>query len=705
MKNTVSLVIAGLTRNPLMPVNNCLTISRGWRVKPAMTILFLFFLFVFGQLTAQTQLTNIPTLYITTDDGVDPWSREIYQSGRIIVKSSDPTENLDTITEIRGRGNSTWGASKKPYRIKLDKKYNLLNNKAKARSWVLLANDFDKALIRNAVAFKISELLGFEFSPSTRFVDLVLNGTYRGNYQLTDQIQVHKNRVPVEEQDSGVVAEPAITGGYFIEVDGFAGSPDFWFRTNKGMPITIHSPDADVINMTQYNYIQNFTQRFETALFASNFSDPVNGFRKYVDEKSLVDWYIASELTGNPDAFWSTYMYKYNNDEKFFFGPLWDFDIAFNNDGRLGDATYKLMRDYAHDPKTWIKQIWKADWFKRAVDARWTELVNEGILNSILTYINETVTLIDASQKKNNDKWHKTNNYQGEINTLKNYLQSRVNFLTTSFGTDVPPLPPEPSKPFVPEDYYYLLMNVNTNNVIEVADASLEVNTPLWMMNAKAEDAGGQRWVFKPIDPTLSYGDDYYQIYNANSGLVIAGNGKNNNLIQVKPDLKDYAQIWQVRPVLTGDIYGLTNLKTAYSATNKGGNAAEGTAVIENDTHLETNENQQWYLKKMEEITELPGYPEVPDETGTRVESENFSSQLTIYPNPVSDRLSISLHAGEAQHLSVKIYSMEGRLIYDAKFNATNKVEIPVSTIHSGLYLLKVNAGDNLQVIQKLYIR
>ncbi|GAB6012518.1 CotH kinase family protein [Viscerimonas tarda] len=659
---------------------------------------FILSLVAFVPIAAQTRLTNLPTLYITTDDGIDPWSKTTYQSGRIIVKSSDPTEEVDMVTEIRGRGNSTWSASKKPYRIKLDKKHNLLNNKAKAKSWVLLANDFDKALIRNAVAFKISELLGFEFSPSSRFVDLVLNGTYRGNYQLTDQMQVHKNRVPVEEiETAGVTALPDITGGYLIEVDGFAGSPDWWYRTNKGMPITIHSPDADVINVTQYNYIKDFTQKFETALFASNFSDPENGFRKYVDEKSLVDWYIGCELTGNPDSFWSTYMYKYRNVDKFYFGPLWDFDIAFNNDSRLGDATYKLMRDHAHDPKTWIKQLWKDPWFKRAVNDRWTELVNGGILNKLLTYIDETKTLISASQVLNENKWHKAGNYQEQINTLKSYLQSRINFLTESFGKDLPPLP---SQPFVPEDFYYMLMNVATNNVIEVADASPDADVPVWMMNAKEDGYESQRWVFVPIDKSATYGSEgYYQIINENSGMAIAGNGKNKGLTQVKPSLKDYSQMWQVRPVLTGDIYGVVNFKTGLAMTNKGGNPAAETPAIEYDTHLESNENEQWYLKKMETITELPGYPAITEPSG--ISGLSGENSIRVYPNPVSDRLFIRTDA-VTQHLTVKIYSIDGRCVYQSDFYQEDTIEIPVSDFlaQAGVYVLNVNG-----VVKKLVIR
>jgi hypothetical protein len=654
--------------------------------------------FVLGPLIAQVQLTNIPTFYINTDDGQNPNSKDIYKPGRIIVKSSDPTEELDMITQIRGRGNSTWGAAKKPYRIKLDTKKHLLNNNANAKDWVLLANDFDRSLLRNAIALRVGELVGLTNTPSARFFDLVLNNSYVGNYLLTDQVEVHKNRVPVEEQEIGVTGLPAISGGYLIEVDGFRDGPGF--GTNRGMPITIKYPKDDEINTAQFDYIRGFVQRFESTLFSSDFTDPLTGYRSLVDESSLINWYVACELTGNPDSFWSTYMYKYYNDDKFFFGPLWDFDIAFNNDGRLGDATRKLMREYAHDPKVWIKQIWRDDWFKKAVNDRWLELMNEDILTTLLNYIDELATLIDASQKLNENRWHKVNgSYAAQVSSLKSYLQARVAFLTESFASFVP-LPP--SQPFVADNFYYTIMNVRTNNVIEVKDFSLEPDSILYLMHLKDENYDSQYWTFEPIDESITSGKDFFQIFNKTSGLAIAGNGRGNNLIQVDPDLEDSTQMWKIVPVLTGNIYGLVNLKSGYSVNNSGGNSAEGTPVIEWDKRLDESENQQWYLKRMEEI---PGDTVVIITTIDNIDRKN---QIHLYPNPVSDKLYIRVSGdkvGFESDFSVKIYGIEGQCLYENRFNS-HPAEIPISTINirPGLYIVKITV-NNTDFIEKLLVK
>jgi hypothetical protein len=550
----------------------------------------------------------------------------------------------------------------------------------------------DKSLIRNAVAFKISELINMTFSPSARFIDLVMNGKYAGNYMLTDQINVDKHRVPVEKQDSGVTGLPAISGGYLLEIDGFANE-SWWFRTNKGLPVTLKYPDDDKMSMEQYNYILNFTQRFENALFSADFSDPVKGYRALVDEASLINWYIACELSGNPDSFWSTYLYKFYNNDKFFFGPLWDFDIAFNNDSRLGDATRKLMRNDAHEPKTWIRQLWRDDWFKRAVYVRWMELMEKDILNSLLGYVDNTYALITASQKKDQDKWRLTSNYKSEVEYIKTYLKARVAFLTESFDSDVP-IPP--SIPFVADNYYYMIMNVKTNNVVDVKESSLESNTPLNLMNAKEDNFNSQRWIFKPF---IDHNETYFRIINQNSGLAMTGNGKSNALTQAVLDLNNYAQMWQVIPVLVGDKYGLVNLKTGLSANNYAGSAVEGTPVIEYDNRVVESENQQWYLKKMELYEVDPG---------TDINNITVKDLVKIYPNPVTDRLCIQVNTDalniSQQPLSVKIYSIEGRCLYDANFNNQDKIEIPVAGIKSGLYILKLSL-NNYRFTEKVIIK
>lgn len=402
--------------------------------------------------TAREQLTNIPTIYIDTENHAPVNGKEDYVKGTVTVMSSDENECATALAMgIRGRGNSTWNMPKKPYRIKFDSKTNFLGLKAKAKSWVLLANYADKTLLRNAMAFEMSKFMGFEFTPSIKFVDVVLNDKYLGNYMVSDQVEVNKNRVPVEEQEPTDVTEPDITGGYLLEIDGFADGEPVWFKTPRDMKVTIKYPKDDEINQQQRQYISDFICDFEERLFSDNYTDPETGYRALVDEKSLIDWYIACELTGNSDSFWSTYVYKKRNDGHICFGPLWDFDIAFNNDNRLGNAVNLMMRDAAHEPKTWIHRMWQDDWFRTAVNRRWTELMKEGLREHLLDKADEYAQLIDASQKMNFNTWKILPNqvylevklfptYGEGVEYLKWYIDARCDVLTESFAETDPAL-------------------------------------------------------------------------------------------------------------------------------------------------------------------------------------------------------------------------------------------------------------------------
>ena len=251
--------------------------------------------------------------------------------------------------------------------------------------------------------------------------------------------------MPVTEQDeTTTINDPEITGGYLIEVDGFADSEISWFQTTKGMKVTIKYPKDDEINSDQSSYISNYTQQMENALFSSNYTNAETGWRKYIDEASMVDWYIACELFGNSDAWWSTYMYKERNDV-FKFGPLWDFDIAFNNDDRLGNATQKLMRTYAHDPKTWIARWWQDGGFIANVKARWAEVRKAGVKEFMINYINSTEEYLESSQQNNFQRWNILNKivyrelaargtYEAEVDFLRQYVNNRISYLDTQFS-------------------------------------------------------------------------------------------------------------------------------------------------------------------------------------------------------------------------------------------------------------------------------
>ncbi|GAA4339779.1 CotH kinase family protein [Mucilaginibacter gynuensis] len=387
--------------------------------------------------------TGLPAIYISTN-GVPIDSKEVYVAGNIkIAGDIAGTILYEGKTTIKGRGNSTWNMPKKPYRIKLDKKAGLLGM-AESKNWVLLANYADKTLMRNELAFELSRHSGLAFTPNSRYVEVFVNGLYAGNYQLTEQIKEGKTLVNIEEQADGTTSMPDISGGYLVELDGFADGEPVHFYTGRSMPITVKYPDEDVINQQQKYYISNHFQKFEDALFADNFTDPVNGYRKYFDVDSYVNYYLVNEVMGNSDIFWSTYMYKKRNDDKIYTGPVWDFDIAANNDDRLGDAVNKLMFNAGHDTHTWIDRLMQDPAFRQKIRSRWNELKMQ--TNTLPNTVDALAKKLAVSQSRNFIKWdilslkvyrefQVAGTYDKEVQYLKTYLTNRINWLDTKFNS------------------------------------------------------------------------------------------------------------------------------------------------------------------------------------------------------------------------------------------------------------------------------
>jgi hypothetical protein len=656
--------------------------------------LLLFFSFQF-LLLAQTQYSNLPSVYINTENNAAVTSKVDWLSAQIQIVSTDTIDQINVPTEIRGRGNSTWSMPKKPYRIKLENKTNFLGMYARAKNWVFLANYADKTLMRNAVAFQIGRIAGLEFTPSTRFVDLVLNNNFLGNYMVTDQIEVHSERVAIDEQDSSQVAEPDVTGGYLLEIDGFAASEPVWFTSSKGLKFTVKSPDDEDVNEFQLAYIQNYINEFETRLFSANFTDPVAGYRSMVDSSSLVNWYIASELTGNSDAFWSTYVYKKRSDNKLYFGPLWDYDIAFNNDDRLGDATEKRMSQYAHNPRTWILRFLEDEWFQTLLWRRWNELMAGNLAGNLNTYINETAGLLDASQQLNFQKWNNLNKkvyretylfdtYAQGVDYLKTYMANRIKILNTSFNVKEPD---RPTPPFVATRHYYMMMNKRTNNAIQVRSHAVQAGSLLEMWEPE-EGQASQLWEFRNVSGNI------YHIINKNSGLAMTANGRGSNLVQQPLNATNTAQQWKIEPVGIEGAYGIVNVQSGNSVNNAGGNFTNGTNAIEWTANITGSENQQWFLQKMEMIT-----------TGLL---HAATLEADIYPNPASSYVSVRFNSIGDQSVSLSICDLSGKMLAHTNTQTqagVNVVTLSVSDLQSGVYLLQVRNSDGSVFNSKLVVR
>lgn len=394
------------------------------------------------------QLTNLPTVVINTEGAEEITSKENELSSVVYIVSEGGKNLLATKkTGVRGRGNASWNFPKKPYRLKFDEKQQLLDAPAKAKKWTLINNYGDKTLMRNMIAFEISRRLGMAYTPYCHPVDVVLNGEYRGCYQLCDQIEVNKNRVNITEMEPEDITMPALSGGYLIEIDAYASSEASHFYSSRGTPVTIKSPDDDDIVAAQSRYITNYFNLLENTVFSAGFSDKENGYCKYLDLDSFLKHFIVGELSGNTDTYWSVYMTKDRESDKFFTGPVWDFDIAFDNDQRTypvdqhTDFVYATVGSVASGAiREMVNVIVKDDDSarQRLIELWEIARTQQGIDEaSMLAYIDQTAQLLDESQKLNFLRWdilsqrvhenpQASGTYQGEVNIVKNFMTKRI---------------------------------------------------------------------------------------------------------------------------------------------------------------------------------------------------------------------------------------------------------------------------------------
>ena len=218
------------------------------------------------------QPTKLPLLVVNTENGKLPPDKDKdtqVKSNILIVK--DGKVDAKGSGTLKYRGNSTLDPAKKSFRLKFDEKTNILGLPAKAKKWVLFANMYDKTLLRNRIGYEMSRMFGLKYTPACSHVDMIVNGDYKGNYLLCDQIDVNENRVDITKMDNSATSEPEITGGYLIEGDAFAEKEPLYFKTKQGILFCIKYPNEDDITSQQKSYIENYFNKVEAEIFCRKY--------------------------------------------------------------------------------------------------------------------------------------------------------------------------------------------------------------------------------------------------------------------------------------------------------------------------------------------------------------------------------------------------------------------------------------------------
>ena len=447
-------------------------------------------------LSTRTYFSRLPVVYINTENGSDVTSKDYYINGEMKIQGNErynleTTKLYDGKIEIKGRGNSTWGLPKKPYKIKLDSKTNLFSM-GKNKHWVLLANYYDSSSLRNTLSYDLSGALDM---PQTETVHtgVVFNGKYVGIYQFCEQIRVDEKRVDVlnwedEAKDlSKIIATkeglnaddlesylaenlswttsgkfnyqgktylisnydytiPSINGGYLLELDSNYDEVSK-FKTNSNQPLMFKSPEFAVSNQDMMNYVKNYIQAYENAVMSKDYHSMYEGnnvhYSELFDMDSLVDYWLVTELFFNEDGMKkSTYMYK-DVDDKFHMGPIWDMDWSSGASQSAAIPTDQWQTLYfpaygnSNEPqlRQWYRYLIKDPYFVSCVKQRYEEVRNNQIADMMASIEDYRVYLKEAGASNSAIWYGNTNTSEYEISKLKSWLTDRLAFMDEQFSS------------------------------------------------------------------------------------------------------------------------------------------------------------------------------------------------------------------------------------------------------------------------------
>lgn len=414
--------------------------------------------------------SNLPIVILDTygqvipDDPKIPAGLKIYDNGPGVRNYISDPPQFDGHSGIEIRGSSSQMFPKKSYGFETwDALGNsidtsLLNMPAES-DWILNANYTDKSLMRNTLAYQVWQNMG-HYATRYQFVELVLNGQYKGVYIFSEKIKRDKNRVNISKLSPDQNTGDLVTGGYIFKVDKFTGSggsgwtssyPPSSHTNNQTIFFQYEYPKEEDISIQQKAYIQNNVYNFETALNGPNFADTVNGYRKYAVESTFIDYFLVNELSKNVDGYrLSTFLHKQRDSEggKIRMGPVWDYDIAWHNANYCGgDVTSGWAYQFPCPDDYWQVPFW---WGRLLMDplysshlkCRWQYLRQNMLSNAWFdNYLDSISGMLNEAQQRNfiawpilgiyvwPNPWPYAPTYEGEVSGLKTWLHNRLAWL------------------------------------------------------------------------------------------------------------------------------------------------------------------------------------------------------------------------------------------------------------------------------------
>lgn len=349
----------------------------------------------------------LPHIIITTDETLTEIPDKVnYKKADFSLEGFDEYEDISRRIDIRGRGNSSWGFPKKPYRVKFDKKVSLCGLPA-AKNYVLLANYTDPSLLQFALATRIGDILELPYTNSVVPVDVTLNGVYKGSYMLTNKPGINAGSVDIDEDNS-------IMWELDIAYDG-----DLQFRSPLfDLPVMVADPDMDEETFEMWK--QDFID-MEKGCYEGRPGD-------YFDLDIFARYLLVYEIMGVSEiGFPKSVKFFKTKGGKYIMGPIWDFDVAM---GTVWDTQEHYTLDNINELvwTNWLFGYIEVD--PEAIAARkkyWAQMKEK--LPELLDYVDEYAESIRSSAIRNQTIWPDYDKFDASVSSLKNWLTLRFEAL------------------------------------------------------------------------------------------------------------------------------------------------------------------------------------------------------------------------------------------------------------------------------------
>jgi len=646
--------------------------------------------------------SNLPVVIIATDGGVTiPDEPKVKATMKIIDRGpgqrnyvsdqySTAYLNYNGRIGIEIRGSSSQVSPKKNYGFTTRMADDVTNNNVsllgmpEENDWILGGMVFDTALIRDYLCHNLYGRLG-NYASRAVYCEVIINNVYHGLYMLQEKLKADDERIDVTKIKTTDNVLPGLSGGYITKADKMTGGDikawTMYSWTGANVDYIHELPKQADVTPAQNDYIKNEFFKLEVTAKNGDLS-VVTGYPSIIDVPSFIDYMIINEFASNADAYtYSTYFHKDRNG-KLRAGPVWDLDLSYGNDLFMWyldrSKTNVWQFEYGgNDGSRFWRDLFYNSQFRCYLSKRWNELIMTGQpLNqaSLYAFIDQTAESVSEAAARDYQRWGKSGSHSQRIENIKSFIAARISWMTTSLGSFS-----NCSNVAVPQLTITKIMYhpQATTQFPEEGDLEfIEIrNTGSTEANLSGIYFRGTGFVYQfPANATLGAG----------RSVIIASNA---TVFQSKYGFAPFGEFTRQ----------LSNSSEELVLSDAFGNLVD---------HVHYSDSSPWpdadgngYYLMLAGLTldnSLPGSWIASNDPVTSTDTSAVSVIITVYPNPVSDILTIS---SDTEIASISLYDLRGNRLLVMRCN-DSLCTVDVSGLVRGTYIVRVFTAKGSRAVK-----